>query len=144
MTIRPRAVRALRDARTRLRDAAAASHAQAAAVREGAHLQLVREHEALEQYLDDAAGELSAARTVHDLDRVAESTGVYRLVIADAAARHDEAHAAAELAADKLRDRARALRRAEKLEEHVAEHRARSEAKAEQRATDDLISARRK
>lgn len=143
MTIRPRVVRALRDARTRLRDAAAASHATAAAARDTSHLALVREQDRLEDFLDEAPEILAQVRNVHELTRVAEHTGVYRLDILAAAKHHDAASAAADTAGDRLRDRARELRRAEKLVERVEQDRARSEAKNEQKAHDDM-STRRK
>jgi flagellar export protein FliJ len=144
MTIRPRAVRALRDARSRLRDIAAASANVANETRETSHLALVRENDKLEEYLDGAAGELASARTVHDLGRVAETTGVYRLEILDASARLDEASKAASAAQDRLRDSSRALRRAEKLEERVIDERVRGEARSEQRLNDDISCARRR
>lgn len=143
MTIRPRAVRALRDVRVRLRDAAAASHATAATARDAKHAELDRERGRLEEFLDDAIGVLSAARNVHELDRVAETTGVHRLEIADASARHVEAIAATEAAAGYLRDRARELKRAELLVERVTDERARTEAKTEQRVNDDMSTRRR-
>ena len=72
MNIRPRAVRALRDVRSRLRDVAAAQVTVANTAREHSHLALVGEHDKLDEQLDGAATELASARTVHDLDRVAD------------------------------------------------------------------------
>jgi len=143
VTIRPRAVRALHDARVRLRDAAAASHATAAAVRDTSRFALVREQDALEDFLDEATDILAAASNVHELSRVGETTGVYKLEVADANTRLDEATAAAEKTADHLRDSARKLRRAEKLVERVTDERVRTEARGEQRANDDLATRRR-
>ncbi len=143
MTIRPRAVRALRAARVRLRDVAAAQHAVATAARENSHLALVREQGALEDYLDEASDILAAASNVHDLSSVGDITGVYKLEIADATSRYDEAAAAAETSADRLRDKARLLRRAEKLVERVTQERAKSEAKVEQRMNDDLTTRKK-
>ena len=143
MTIRPRAVRALRDARTRLRDVAAATHANASAARDTSHLALVHEQSRLEDYLDEATDLLAAAGNVHDLSQVGEITGVHKLEIADASARHDEAVARAETTADDLRDRSRLLRRAEKLVERVDQDRARVEARGEQRLNDDITGSRR-
>jgi flagellar export protein FliJ len=131
-------VRALREVRVRLRDAAAASHAVASAVRDQTHLALVRHQDSLEDYLDEATDILAAASNVHDLSTVGEITGVYKLEISDASSRHDEASAAAEISADQLRDKARLLRRAEKLVERVTNDRAKSEAKVEQRMHDDM------
>jgi len=144
MTIRPRAVRALKDVRTRLRDVAAASAAMANDARDHSHLALVSEHDKLEEYLDAAGGELSAARTVHELGRVAETTGVYRLDVVDAAARHAHAERAAEAASDRLRDSARQLRSTEKLHERLVGERTKDEARGEQRLNDDIASARRR
>jgi flagellar export protein FliJ len=143
VTIRPRAVRALRDARVRLRDVAAASLATATAAKDHSHLTLVREQDRLEDFLDEATGVLASATNVHELSRVAEHTGVYKLDIVEAENGLAAASAAASTAADHLRDRARLLRRAEKLVERVVEHHAKVEAKAEQKANDDM-STRRK
>jgi len=144
MTIRPRAVRALKDARSKLRDLAAASSAAANDTRDQMHLAVVRECDKLEEYLDQASDELTGVRNVHELGRVAETTGVYRMDILDAEARRNAAQKLAEAAADRLRDSSRALRRAEKLEEHVLETRAKAEAVADQKLTDDLVSSRRR
>jgi len=143
VTIRPRAVRALRDARTRLRDAAAASHAVATAAREQSHLALVREQHALEEYLDEASDILAAANNVNDLLSVGDITGVHKLEIADASTRYDKASAVADASADVLRDKSRLLRRAEKLVERVTAERAASEAKVEQRMNDDMTTRKR-
>lgn len=143
MTIRPRAVRALRDARVRLRDAAAATHAVATTARESSHLALVREQDALEDYLDEVTDLLAAVTNVHDLSSVGDITGVYKLEIADAASRYDQATAAAETSAEQLRDKARLLRRAEKLVERVTQDRAKSEAKVEQRMNDDMTTRKK-
>ena len=144
MTIRPRAVRALKDARARMRDIAAATAAIANDARDQSHLAVVRETDKLEDYLDQAAEELTSVRSVHELGRVAETTGVYRLDIIEAEQRRAEAQQLADAAADRLRDSSRALRRAEKIEERVTEEHTKSSAIAEQRANDDLISARRR
>jgi len=143
VTIRPRAVRALRDARTRLRDVAAAGAAVAATARDNSHLALVRRQESLEDFLDEATDVLAAATNVYDLSQLEDITGAFKLEIADASAIHDEACVAATTAADQLRDSARQLRRAEKLVERADHDRARVEARGEQRLNDDL-SGRRK
>lgn len=143
MTIKPRAARALRDARLRLRDAAAASHAAAVAVHERRSHELLAEEDSLDTFLDEAADTLSEARSVADLDRVAEATGVHRLNVAEAAARRDAAAAASRDSASKLRSTAQKLRTAERLVERAEEHVARRESTAEQRATDDLAGRRR-
>ena len=143
MTIRIRVVRALKDARTRLRDVAAAAHSTAAAIRDRSARELRDEHDSLQAALDQAAGSLAAARTVHDLDRVAESTGVYRLTLADAAERHAVATTASETTADRLRERTRQLRTAERLVEQVEDRRSKREARAEQRGADDMAARRR-
>lgn len=143
MTIKPRVVRALRDARTRLRDVAAAAHSTTAAARDQRARELADEHGALEDALDQAATTLSAARTIDAVARVAESTGAYRLAVADAAHRHDAAVVASDATASKLRERTRQLRTAERLVEIVDDHRAKREATAEQRGSDDLAARRR-
>jgi flagellar biosynthesis chaperone FliJ len=143
MTIKPRVVRALRDARTRLRDVAAAEHSTSSAARDRTARELADEHDALEGALDQAAGALAAARTVHDVARVAETTGAYRIAVDEAAQRHQVAVAATETTADRLRERTRQLRTAERIVEIVDDHRARTEATAEQRGSDDLAARRR-
>jgi flagellar biosynthesis chaperone FliJ len=143
MTIKPRTARALRDARTRLRDAAAAAHSTAAAVRDRSAQALEDEHESLEAALDAASDALAEARTIHELDRVADHTSAYRLSVADAMERHADASAATETTAGQLRERTRQLRTAERLVDRIERHRARRESIAEQRRTDDLTARRR-
>lgn len=143
MTIKPRVVRALKDARTRLRDAAAAAHSTTSAARDRSARELADEHASLEAALDDAAAQLAAATTVHELDQVAESTGVVRMALAEASERHAIAVAASETTADRLRERTRQLRTAERLVDLVEDHRARREARAEQYGADDLAARRR-
>ena len=143
MTIKPRVVRALRDARTRMRDAAAAEHSVTTTAREHAAQKLADERAALEAALDSAADTLAAARTVHEVDRVAESTGVYRLAVVDATAHHTQAITAQNATAARLHERTRQLKTAERLVDMVEDFRAKREATAEQRSTDDM-AARRK
>lgn len=143
MTIKIRVVRTLKEVRTRLRDVAAAAHANAAGIRDRSAQELQAEHDLLETALDDAAGELAAARTVHELDRVAEATIVQRLSVADATKRHEVALAASETTADRLRERTRQLRTAERLVERVDHRRARRESRAEARRVDDITARRR-
>jgi hypothetical protein len=143
MTIKPRVVRALKDVRTHMRDVAAAAHSTTSAARDRSARELADEHASLEAALDAAADRLAAARTVHELDRVAESTGVVRMALSDATERHAIATAATETTADRLRERTRQLRTAERLVELVDDHRARREARAEQYGADDLAARRR-
>ena len=143
MTIKPRVARALRDARTRLRDAAAAAHSTAAAHSDRSARELEGEHETLEAALDAATRVLAEARTVHELDRVADTTGEYRLSLADAMQRHADASAVTATAADRLRERARQQRTAERVVEQVDEFRARREARADQLRADDMAARRR-
>jgi hypothetical protein len=143
MTMKIRVVRALKNARTRLRDAAAAAHSTAAVNRERSAQELQDEHESLETALDEAADSLAAARNVHELDRVAEATIVYRLSVAEAAQRHQVAIAASQVTADTLRERTRQLRTAERLVEKVEHRRARRESRAERTRADDMAARRR-
>jgi len=142
MTIKIRVVRTLKDVRTRLRDIAAAQHSNAAAQRDRSARDLAQEHATLETELDRAASTLAEARTVHDLDRVAEATGVHRLLIEDATQRHQVAVAASQTTADHLRERTRQLRTAERLVELADTRRAKRESRAEQRRTDDMAARR--
>jgi flagellar biosynthesis chaperone FliJ len=143
MTIKIRVVRSLKEVRTRLRDVAAAAHSNAAAARDLAARDLASEHASLENALDEAATTLAAARTVHDLDQVAEATGVFRLSVADAAERHQVAVVATQTTADHLRERTRQLRTAERLVEQADARRAKRESRAEARRADDLAGRRR-
>jgi hypothetical protein len=143
MTIRPRVVRAFRDVRERLRDVAAASHAKAATAAASSRAELAAEHDRLEEFLVSASDALALARTVHDVDHVAELVVVHELAVKDASARHDAAISTTETTAQALRDRTRQLRSAEKIVELVTEHHAASDARAEQRGHDDLAAAPR-
>lgn len=143
MTIKPRVVRALKDARTRLRDVAAAAHSTASAERDRSARALEGEHESLNAALDAATDALAAARTIHELDRVAAVTSADRLSVAEAMQRHADATAATETAAGRLRERTRQLRTAERLVDLVEQRRARRESRNEQRRTDDLTARRR-
>jgi len=143
MTIRPRVARALKDARARLRDAAAAAHSCALADSERAASLANDESDTLDELLDAAVATLSEARTVDDLARVAEATGVQRLAVAEASAQHARMLAAAEVTATRLRVEARKLRSAERVVELAETQLERGEARAEQRSCDDLAARRR-
>lgn len=138
MTIDPRAARALRAARTRLRDIAAAEHFDSMDTRERAADRLASEHDLLATRITQAATELAAAKTVHDLMFVAELVSEQRGAIAVAQRAHADASATVDRAADRLRDRTRQLRTAEKIVDMVETARETAEAKTEQRAADDL------
>ena len=144
MTIRPRAVRALRDIRERLRDEAAASHATAVGHADAAGVAVSESHDQLEAFLDDASQALGEVTSVYDIDRISDHAGDYRVAIVDATARHKQAVAITEVTAGNLRERARQLRTAEKLVELVDDHRARRDAKAEQLGNDDMASGRKR
>lgn len=144
MTIKPRVVRALRDARTRLRDVAAAEHSTTTATRDRAAQTVIDRRHELEAALDSAGSSLAAARTIWDVDRVAEDTGVYRFAVVDASTAHHQAVVANDATADRLRERTRQLRTAERLVEMVDDVRAKQEATAEQRSADDMTAGRRK
>jgi flagellar biosynthesis chaperone FliJ len=141
MTIRPRAARNVRDLRTRLRDIAAATHANTMAARERSLEALEAERRALDEHLDTAESELLEARSVFDIETFEEDTGVHRIAIADASKRVDEDTTQTKLSEAALRERARQLRSAEKLVERIELGVSQREATAEQRANDD-ISAR--
>jgi hypothetical protein len=141
--LKPRVVRALKDARTRLRDVAAAAHSTSSAARDHSARVLQDHHDSLEAALDDAAGTLAAARTVHELDRIADATGMYRLSVTDAIEHHAVAITASETTAARLRERTRQLRTAERLVEIVEAHRAKRDARAEQYGADDMAARRR-
>jgi hypothetical protein len=143
MTIRPRAARNIRELRSRLRDLAAASHAERLAARDRQR-DVVAEHEVrLETHLDTAPHVLAEATSVHDLELVHEDTGVYRFAIAEARSRLDEVTKETVISEAALRERARQLRAAERLVETLERGISRREAAAEQRAHDDLSARRR-
>lgn len=143
MTIRPRAARNVRDLRTRLRDIAAASHANTVAARERSREALEAERRALDEHLDTAENELLEARSVFDIETFEEDTGVHRIAIADATKQLTDDTTQTQLSEAALRERARQLRSSEKLVERLELGVNRREATAEQRANDD-ISARRR
>ena len=143
MTIKPRVVRALRDARSRLRDVAAAEHSLAASDGASAAHRVESERGRLESALDDAHLALTAARTIHDLDRVAQLVTSHHDTIALAEKHHADTVMIIEAAAVRLRERARALRAAEHLVDLSDRHRATRDAKTEQRGNDDMSARRR-
>lgn len=143
MTIRPRAARSVRDLRTRLRDIAAASHANTVAARDVSRLALAEQQQELARHLDGAHVALANAQSIYDLQMVDEDTGVHRIAIADAAKKLDEDTKQTQISEAALRERARQLRAAEKLVERLEKGLATRESANEQRANDD-ISARRR
>jgi len=143
MTINPRAVRMLREARARMRDAAAAEHTIAAGDRDAAALRLAAEHHQLSATLDGASAQLAGARSVHDLGHVTALVDSHHDAITAASKSHADAKATAEMTATRLRDRARQLRTAERLVEMSDQMRAERDAKIEQRSTDDIGGRRR-
>lgn len=143
MTIRPRAARSVRDLRTRLRDIAAASHANTVAARDLSRLELEDEQQEMVRHLDGAHATLAKAQSIYDLEMVDEDTGVHRIAIADAAKKLEETTKQSYVSEAALRERARQLRAAEKLVEKLEKGIATRESANEQRANDD-ISARRR
>ena len=125
-----------------MRDAAAATHATASATREASQVALVDEQSQLERHVDEATQVLSSARTVYDLERYDEDTGVHRIAIADATTKRDQATAASQATAQHLRDSTRKLRSAEKIAEIVHTTRELAASKAEQLANDDMAGRR--
>lgn len=144
MTIKPRTIRSVRNARERLRDVAAARHAHSWQAREIAAEQLEREHDTLDDFLDEAPTILAAATGVHDLDRLADSTSELRLAVESAATASEAADQANERTGHELRERTRQLRSAERLAERVDRERRVLDARTEQHLCDDLVAARRR
>lgn len=143
MTIRPRAARNIRELRSRLRDLAAAAHAERVAARDRVR-EVVVQHEAqLRGHLDAAPHALARATSVHALELVHEDTGVHRFAIAEAAARLADATKQTAVSEAALRERARQLRAAERLVENLERSLQRRESAAEQRAHDDMSARRR-
>jgi hypothetical protein len=136
-------IRAFKDVRVRLRDAAAAAHAAANATSEQAAAHVHDQHEALDDALDAAVSMLSEARTVHELSRIAAATGVERLALAEAIEDHTRTLLVTEASAAHLRTEVRKLRTIEKLGEHVDRQIARTDARNEQRNADDIAARRR-
>lgn len=141
--IRSRSARALREVRERLRDVAAASHANVAATHDRTQRHLKVEEERLEEVLDDAQQALAAARTVYDLDAVADHANFQRALIANAAAVHETSIVSMIASRAKLQSSTRELRSAERLVDKLELERSRIEAKLEQSANDDIAARRR-
>ncbi len=143
MTIRPRAARNIRELRSRLRDLAAASHAERVAARDRQRDVVTEHEEQLRAHLDDAQHALAGATSVHALELVHEDTGVHRFAIAEASARLADATKETAISEAALRERARQLRSAERLVENLERGISQREAAAEQRAHDDMSTRRR-
>ena len=143
MTIKPKAARALRGVRERLRDAAAATHAAATTQIEVAADELANERDRLGASFDGAERALQRARSVSDLHRVRLDVDICREDVGHATTRHDDAIAAAVTTAGALRERTRQLRTAERIVELVDKARFDVEARAERIACDDLAARRR-
>jgi flagellar biosynthesis chaperone FliJ len=144
MTIRPRAARNVRDLRNRLRDIAAASHANTVAAQQRSLEALDAERRALDEHLDTAQHELLDARSVWAIEMVEEDTGVHRIAIADATKQYDADTTQTRVTEAALRERARQLRSAEKLVERIEHGLASKDAMNEQRANDDISASRRR
>lgn len=143
MTIRPRAVRSLRDARERLRDIAAARQTQTQIACERAKHELAAHTDHRDDFLDEAPTLLEAARSVDDLMNVAEATGEFELAIVDAekvCARESDANLHASL---QLGERTRALRTVEKIADRMDRDRLTAESRREQQHSDELAGRRR-
>jgi flagellar biosynthesis chaperone FliJ len=144
MTIRPKAVRSLRDARERMRDIAAARHAAATHAAERSAARVAEETDTLDDFLDEAPTLLEAATSVEDLMRVGDSTGEFELAVLDAEEAHAKQTAATERSACELRERSRQLRSVEKLAERLEHDRVVADNKREQLRSDEMASARRR
>jgi hypothetical protein len=131
----------LSEARRRLRDVAAGTHARADAV----HLEAQRAHDdaaqALESELDGALDRLGATRSVDGLIRFVEEIGSARLRVEDHGREAAQLGAAAEESRQALRGRARELKLAERLLERQRAVMARAEQRREQHLTDERAAA---
>ena len=141
MTIR--AVKALRLARLRQREVAAAEHAARAGEHDQAQRAVAATRGKLEAALDGARDNLAAATSVFDLDAVAEAIADDHRALSDADRMSAVAAEAASKAAEALYQRTRLLRTAEKLCDRVQREYAAGVARAEQRAADDRASRRK-
>ncbi|CAN5919234.1 hypothetical protein BH11MYX2_BH11MYX2_13410 [soil metagenome] len=143
MTIRPRAAKSIRDIRSRLRDLAAASHANTVAERDRSRDAVLLEEQALEQHFDTAQHELLEARSIYDLQSVDEDTGVHRIAIADAQKVLASNTKQTQVSEAALRESSRKLKSSEALVERIEDLISRRDAKAEQRAHDDMSPRKR-
>lgn len=143
MTIRPRAAKSIRDIRSRLRDLAAASHANTVAERDRSRDAVLLEEQALEQHFDTAQHELLEARSIYDLQSVDEDTGVHRIAIADAQKVLASNTKQTQVSEAALRESSRKLKSSEALVERIEDLISRRDAKAEQRAHDDMSQRKR-
>jgi flagellar export protein FliJ len=137
VTVPPRTVRALRDARRLLRDAAAAEWNDATTTSQRYAEAASAADDEADETLDRAVDALAQARTVHDLHRVAETVAQSRAEADEAArvARAAEAQAAA--ARERLVTRERQLRTVDRLLDRMHAERARGDAKSDQSLADD-------
>jgi CBS-domain-containing membrane protein len=126
-----------------MRDLAAAAHSGMVAARDRSRDDLAREEDLLSQHLETAQHQLTAARSVFELESVHEDTGVHRVAVADANVRLADATTRSELSEAALRERARQLKSSERLVDKLQEGLAKRESLSEQRANDDIASRRR-
>lgn len=144
MTVSRRTIRALREARQRLRDVAAAEHGVTTQAREDAERQLDGARTELQAFLDEAAAVISEIRSVHDLEGIADIVTAHQADIDAAAQHHAQKVAETEASAARLRERTRQLKTAEKLVEVANKQHADHEARTEQRGSDDLSGSRKR
>ena len=142
MSPRLRMLRTIRDARERLRDVAAA-HVSAAAQVHARHERVVRgETAALTQATEEAGEQLLAARTVHDLEEVADELEDKASAVNRALVSAEEARTATVRATGLMQERERDLMRAERLMEREGKAQEKAHARLEQFEQDEITATR--
>lgn len=143
MTIDPKTVKALRNARERLRDVAAANHTTASGHRERAAAAVAAEHATLTAKLDAATMALARATSLADIHAIHDEIAAHRAAIIDAEHAHHRATTDSDATAAQLRERTRELRTVERAIETDRRDRNDRAQRGEQRGHDDLSGRRR-
>lgn len=143
MTMRPRAIRAVMQARTSMRDLAAATNSRAQNEAAAARHAADRAAGELDRAIADANARMATSGSVAELCRIADELEADRAAVKDAEKVRATAAAALERAITTLQQRERQLRTVERALDNVLEHRAGGENRAEQQLNDDLNNRRR-
>lgn len=142
MTIRPRSLKAVHVARTRLRDLASAGLSQAQADAGAAHAAAATATAELDRTLDDCRRRMNAA-SITGLIRISAEVETHRAEATQAAAASAQAAIAAREASEALARRERELRTVDRAIELALNVTEELRAADEQRQSDDLNGRRR-
>jgi flagellar biosynthesis chaperone FliJ len=137
MTVNRRTVRALCDVRERMREIAAAEHSSRSQTQLRAEEVLAAARRELECSLDHACGELEAAGSVDELDRVAQQIAAHHEGVEAASAEVASAVILTAETAQRLRARASEVASASLILERCERESSRRAQRQEQRILDD-------